>query len=121
MGINPPIRGSIVIMKFNFRNVSVYQSPYKGFNSLQMVNAILLTKYQSPYKGFNRNCHIAIKKLMFCINPPIRGSIAAGRSRQRKIKLGINPPIRGSIVNNLLKIIHQLMYQSPYKGFNRTR
>jgi|GEM_PF-3935588 len=33
----------------------------------------------------------------------------------------INPPIRGSIVDMMVVMILDVTYQSPYKGFNRTR
>ena len=51
--INPPIRGSIVILRGEKHEEKLYQSPYKGFNRDNMDN----------YKKVSR------------INPPIRGSI----------------------------------------------
>ena len=33
----------------------------------------------------------------------------------------INPPIRGSIDMNKMNELLKIAYQSPYKGFNRTR
>ena len=36
-----------------------------------------------------------------------------------KARQSINPPIRGSIVGNRENLVTILMYQSPYKGFNR--
>ena len=56
------------------------------------------------------------------INPPIRGSIDKGRNVIARLTFGINPPIRGSIADEEEKTIYEMVkYQSPYKGFNRTR
>ena len=54
--INPPIRGSIVaILMASSENLSLYQSPYKGFNSCSSVVIVCMPLWR--------------------INPPIRGSI----------------------------------------------
>ena len=58
------------------------------------------------------------------INPPIRGSIVKiGYDETLTVALEcINPPIRGSIeVGVVVLEIKPFLYQSPYKGFNRTR
>ena len=52
--LNPPIRGSIVILRGE-RHEEESQSPYKGFNRRMTVEKNKVgIKSQSPYKGFNR-------------------------------------------------------------------
>ena len=81
---------------------------------------------------------------MFCLNPPIRGSIGTSMLMRRLSKKSLNPPIRGSIdyvryrelipglwsLNPPIRgsIVHpnKVMFshiwsQSPYKGFNRKK
>ena len=52
------------------------QSPYKGFNSHDLVHEFVEESYQSPYKGFNRKLFKFLYEDKESINPPIRGSIA---------------------------------------------
>ena len=59
--------------------------------------------------------------MVLSINPPIRGSIVKFMITVERIK-GINPPIRGSIeAVTHVSATDITAYQSPYKGFNRTR
>ena len=66
--------------------------------------------------GYDETLTVALE----CINPPIRGSIVVDMPILVE-DICINPPIRGSIgsVTWICKLIS--VYQSPYKGFNRTR
>ncbi len=56
-GINPPIRGSIA----------------RGYEYL-----VVTPMYQSPYKGFNSDELMLFASRFNSLNPPIRGSIGAG-------------------------------------------
>ena len=56
----------------------MYQSPYKGFNSRDIISMLtdVTYVYQSPYKGFNRRwSRVMATAIGAGINPPIRGSI----------------------------------------------
>ena len=67
--------------------------------------------------GYDETLTVALE----CINPPIRGSIVVDMPILVE-DICINPPIRGSIVNVEVECKgNELEYQSPYKGFNRTR
>ena len=60
------------------------------------------------------------------INPPIRGSIVSATTvivcgPMETTTKCINPPIRGSIVWSRYVQVQGNLYQSPYKGFNRSK
>ena|GEM_PF-2462850 len=49
------------------------QSPYKGFNSHDLVHEFVEESYQSPYKGFNRKLFKFLYEDKESINPPYKG------------------------------------------------
>ena len=103
--------------------LSLYQSPYKGFNSRkgEPQRCTAQGRINPPIRGSIVNSYLKKRKLLKCINPPIRGSIEDFMGLTPKTER-INPPIRGSIgVNFNNPTEAKNLYQSPYKGFNRKK
>ena len=99
------------------------QSPYKGFNSHDLVHEFVEESYQSPIRGSIENFSNSSTRIKKVSIPPIRGSIdsffvplsTSGDMSQSSYK-GFNSYLQELEAKDKLK-----MSQSPYKGFNRLK
>ena len=76
VGINPPIRGSIVWTTSLCQDILCLNPPIRGsIETDKMTDQVEEYLYQSPYKGFNSYYSENLCNKKESINPPIRGSI----------------------------------------------
>ena len=71
--VNPPIRGSIVVMWMAIAILVIgFQSPYKGFNrENKYMSSTVSVVFQSPYKGFNSKTPVMLSPHTYSVSIPL--------------------------------------------------
>ena len=78
ISINPPIRGSIARHYAWYTWGISINPPIRGSIARGYEYLVVTPMYQSPYKGFNSDELMLFASRFNSLNPPIRGSIGAG-------------------------------------------
>ncbi len=76
--VNPPIRGSIAWHYAWYTWGISINPPIRGSIARGYEYLVVTPMYQSPYKGFNSDELLLFASRFIILNPPIRGSIGAG-------------------------------------------